>query len=151
MAVGEVNAASVELCHVIIVPISPVKFNGEALFPQMVWLLVNVPPTDDGVTVTTNGAVVSGVQVPEVTTVLNEVVTLKLPGLYVLVLLLILIHPPPLLRCQNAMVPVVPLKVKLPGEVPEHTALVPLIVPAIGAGLTVINTEFELATAQVPL
>ena len=71
--------------------------------------------------------------------------------MYVVVVLVILTQLAPVLLCQNEMVPVWPLNVNAPGELPEQTALVPLKVPATGAGLTVINEAAELASAQVPL
>ncbi len=49
------------------------------------------------------------------------------------------------------MVPVVPANVKLPGELLEQIEFVPLIVPATGAGFTVISAALELAEAHAPL
>ena len=62
-----------------------------------------------------------------------------------------LTHPLPELLCQKEIVPVVPANVKLPGEFPEQTELVPLIVPATGDGFTVIKAALEFAEAQAPL
>ena len=47
--------------------------------------------------------------------------------------------------------PMLPLNVKLPADNPEHTALVPEIVPATVAGSTVTEVVVEFADAQAPL
>ena len=152
ISTAPINVGLLALCHLVTEPTLPVKVNGAIVPPaQIVWLLETVPPTLANVTVTVCATDVSGVQVPDANIALKLVVVVKLPGLYVVVVLLMFIQPVPLLLCQPVIVPVCPLKVNAPGDEPEHTEAVPLTVPPTGAGFTVINIEDELAGVHPPL
>ena len=71
ISVAPVKVALLALCHLVTLPVLPVKFNAATVPPeQILWLELTEPPTLEGVTVIINGALVESGQVPLFTTAL---------------------------------------------------------------------------------
>jgi hypothetical protein len=143
-----------ELCHLITVPVCPVKVKSPLVLPEHTLPEpVTVPPTEAGLIDTVVEAEVATEQAPLWTTALNWVAWVNAPEVYVVAVLDMSAHvlPPSVELCHLLTVPTFPERVRTPLVLPVQIVAPPVTVPPTDVGLTVTVVESELATTQAPL
>jgi hypothetical protein len=119
---------------------------------QIVLPPVTAPPAAAGETTTTIESAFAVPQLPLCITALIAVDWVSEPGLSEVVVLLIVDHEVygALALSQRITVPEWPARVNVPGELPVHTAAVPLTEPPVGPAVTATTSESAFAVPQLP-
>ena len=145
---------SVELCHLVTVPVLPANVNKPLVLPeQMAVPPVTTPPTEVGSTVTVMAAELLTEQLPLWTTALNCVAWVSAPEVYVAEVLIISLQEVygETELCHFTTVPVWPDKVSVPLVLPMQTLAAPEMAPPTEVGSTVTVVAAEIDVEQTPL
>jgi hypothetical protein len=140
--------------HPVMLPVWPLRVSVPLVEPeQIVVPPVTDPPTVAGSTVTVVAVDVSGTQVPLCTMARKRVVCVRVPLVYVVVVLLMDVQlvNGDTADCHPVMVPVWPLRVSVPLVEPEQMVVPPVTDPPTEEDPTVTVVVAEFADAQLPL
>src|SRR5207244_3282304 len=157
MSVGAVNNASAAFCHLITLPVWPLKTRSAGLCPlQIVCAEATLPPTLGAVIVILTALELALEHVPFCTTARNHVSATNGPKVALLKVRLLLamsvgaVNNASVAFCHLITLPVWPLKTRSAGLCPLQMVCAEATLPPTLGPVIVILTALELALVQLP-